>query len=241
MHYKQFFLRLSFVCSFFFVYCAKASDTLVVNDTLLVNPTKDFEVDGKGSHANWQLTAWQEIPKIDSNTTLYTSRFKILYSEKGIYLLFHGTDNRTTSKYKKNFSNMFNGDVFEAFFHTDPSMPLYFEYEINPYNKELPILVPHLKGGVMGWRPWHYEGSRKTRKAVNIERESGRMNAWTAEIFLPFALLQPLSNNYPKTGSVWMANFCRLDYDTGKMIKWAWAPIAVSFHEYKKYKPIKFN
>lgn len=215
--------------------------TATASDTLLVNTSNDFELDGKGSHVSWQQTGWQEISKIDSHATPYVSRFKILYSDKGIYLLFHGTDNRVTGKYKKDFSNMFNADVFEAFFHPDPSIPLYFEYEINAHNKELPILVPHLPGGVMGWRPWHYEGNRKTRKAVHIEKESGQMKAWTAEVFIPFALLQPLSNNYPKAGAVWMANFCRLDYDTGKMIKWSWAPIAVSFHEYKKYRPIKFN
>jgi hypothetical protein len=226
-----------FLCTIFLFW----SFVLQASDTLIVQKVSDFVPNGKGSHANWELAAWQSIPKIDTNASAYTSRFKILYSEKGIYLLFHGTDYRVTSKYKKDFSNMFNADVFEVFFHPDPSIPLYFEYEINPHNRELPILIPHLKGGVMGWRPWHYEGKRKTRKAVHIERESGKMKAWTAEVFVPYALLQPLSNNYPKAGTVWMANFCRLDYDSGKMIKWSWAPIEVSFHEFKKYRPIKFN
>ena len=211
------------------------------SDTLLVNRIQDFEPDGKGTHSGWQQTAWQEIPQIDTIATPYTAQFKILYSTKGIYLLFQGSDNKVTSKYKKDFSNMFNGDVFEAFFQPDINLPLYFEYEINPYNKELPILIPHLKGGVMGWAPWHYTKDRKTKKSISIRREKGKMVAWTAEVFIPFKLLSPLISIQPKPGVVWYANFCRLDYDSGKMIKWAWSPIAVSFHEYKKYKPIKFN
>lgn len=213
----------------------------LASDTLIVGRTADFEVSGKGTAPSWSTVAWQKIEKIDTVTTPYSARFKILYSVKGVYLLFHGTDTKITGDYKEDFSNMFNGDVFEAFFHTDTTVPIYFEYEINQHDKELPILVPNLKGRLTGWRPWHYEGERKTRKAVSIEEENGNMKSWTAEVFIPFLLLDPLPNNRPKPGTIWHANFCRLDYDTGKMIKWAWSPISVSFHEFKKYRPIKFN
>lgn len=210
-------------------------------DTLTIQRVPDFTVNGKGSNPAWSNTLWHKIEKIDTASTSYNSQFKILYSDKGIYLLFHGTDEKITGRYKKDFTNMFHADVFEAFFHTDTSFPIYFEYEINPHNKELPILIPNLKGRLMGWRPWHYEGERRTKKAVSVEKEKGKIKSWTAEVFIPFALLDPLPNNRPRSGTVWHANFCRLDYDSGKMIKWAWSPIAVSFHEYKKYRPIKFN
>ena len=35
-----------------------------------------------------------------------------------------------------------------------------------PHDFELPILIPNL-GKVMGWRPWHYDGKRKVRKATS--------------------------------------------------------------------------
>jgi len=154
---------------------------------------------------------------------------------------FEGTDTKVTSSYRKDFSDMYKADVFEVFLHPQPEMPLYFEYEINPFNKELVLLIPNLRKGIAGWQPWHYTGAKKTIKKVHIQRENGKMTGWSAEVFIPFSLLSPLENNPPKKGTTWKGTFCRLDYDSGKMIKWSWAPIKVGFHEYKNYWTIVFD
>ena len=39
------------------------------------------------------------------------------------------------------FEDIFNEDVVEAFFWPEESSVIYFEYELSPYNYELPILV----------------------------------------------------------------------------------------------------
>lgn len=201
----------------------------------------DFIPDGRGSNERWSSTSWVVIPKIDTSYTPYSSRFKVLYSPKGMYVLFEGTDNKVTSSYRKDFSDMFKADVFEVFLHPQPELPLYFEYEINPFNKELVLLIPNLRKGIAGWQPWHYAGNKKTIKKVHIIKEKRKMVGWSAEIFIPFSLLSPLENNPPSTGTKWKGTFCRLDYDSGKMIKWSWAPIKVGFHEYKNYKTIVFD
>jgi hypothetical protein len=210
-------------------------------DTLGVPQVGDFAIDGRGSHDNWKQAAWVPLTKLDKGAESYHTTFKVLYSTKGVYVLFDGVDKKITSTYMNDFENLFNADVFEVFFHTDPAMPLYFEYEINAYNKELVLLIPHLDKRVMGWIPWHYNGERKVVKQVFVEKEKDNMQKWTAEIFVPFVLLSPLGNVPPKKGIYWNANFCRLDYDEGKMIKWSWSPIETSFHEYKKYKTIRFD
>lgn len=211
-------------------------------DSLYINRIEqDFSPDGKGTNEQWAQTNWVALPKIDTNYTPYTARFKTLYSSKGIYVLFEGTDNKVTSNYRKDFSDMYKADVFEVFLHPNPDIPLYFEYEINPFNKELVLLIPNLKKGAGGWQPWHYEGTKKTIKKISIQKEKGKMTGWMAEVFIPFSLLSPLENNPPVKGSRWKGTFCRLDYDSGKMIKWSWSPIQVSFHEYRNYKTIIFN
>lgn len=214
----------------------------IAQDSLVVNRINaDFIPDGKGTNDNWQFASWVELPKIDTNYTPYISRFKTVYSAKGMYVLFEGTDHRITSHYRKDFSDMYKADVFEVFLHPEPSIPLYVEYEINPFNKELVLLIPNLKKGIAGWRPWHYEGAKKTIKKISIKKEKGKMIAWMAEIFIPFSLLSPLENNPPVKGTRWKGTFCRLDYDSGNMIKWSWAPIKTSFHEFRNYKTIIFN
>jgi hypothetical protein len=218
---------------------------LSANTTLPVHKCTDFEITGSGDNAEWARAGWNALNQLDPGVAGYDSRFKVLYSAKGIYVLFEGKDRKITTTYHNDFEDLFKADVFEVFFHPDPAVPLYFEYEINHLNKELVLLIPNLEKGFYGWQPWHYEGERKVRKMVHIEggkSEAGAsITSWRAELFIPFALLAPLQNVPPKSGMVWNANFYRLDYDSGNIIKWAWVPIAQSFHEYKKYGSIQFE
>jgi hypothetical protein len=239
---------MTFTCLIFVLSCMSPQEggaRMDEGDTVPVCRTEDFTLDGSGGDAHWQQASWHSMRQIDRGATPYTSRFKILYSAGGIYVLFQGTDTRITTSYTNDFEDLYNGDVFEVFFHPQPSTPLYFEYEINQIGNELVLLVPNLKGHFRGWRPWHYEGDRCVVKRVCVEggpAEAGAaIGSWSAELFIPFALLTPLENVPPSPGDAWKANFCRLDYDTGSMIKWSWSPIQTSFHEFQVYRTIRFQ
>ncbi len=211
------------------------------NDTLTVIKTNDFRIDGAGKNKAWDNASWIYLPQLDAGVENYDTRFRIMYSTTGIYVLFAGNDKKISSTYKEDFSDMYNADVFEVFFHPEPQTPLYFEYEINAFDKELVLLIPNLDGKIMGWRPWHYEKERLVKHAVRIQSENGQMKSWTAELFFPYTLLAPLQKVPPVSGMMWKANFCRLDYDPGKMIKWSWSPVKASFHEFKQFQTIRFQ
>jgi hypothetical protein len=214
-------------------------------DTLKVYATPDFPLNGKGDDAHWARTDWHSLQQIDSGVTGYTTRFKILYSASGIYVLLQGIDKKITTQFTEDCADLFKGDVFEVFFHPKPTTPLYFEYEINALGKELVLMIPNINGKFMGRRPWHYEGNRKVLKQVSVEGgealPGAAIQSWSAELFIPYALLLPLENVPPTRGMCWKANFCRLDYDTGRMIKWSWSPIQISFHEVRAYRTIEFQ
>jgi hypothetical protein len=93
----------------------------------------------------------------------------------------------------------------------------------------------------MGWRPWHYEGNRKTRHATHIDKKNDHVTGWYAEFFIPFELLKPLANVPPVKGTRWRANFYRIDYDKGEST-WQWQEVRdVAFHDYEKYGTIEFE
>ncbi|MBM3442401.1 MAG: hypothetical protein FJX89_06830 [Bacteroidetes bacterium] len=211
------------------------------SDTIPVHRTADFTPDGIGSASSWALAEWHAMPRVGEKVSDFYSRFRILYSETGLYILFHGTDAKVTSLYRRDFDDLYRADVFEAFFHTRPADPVYFEYEISPRNRELVLIIPNLGGKFLGWTPWKYDARRRTIHKVSIVKEKGRMTGWMAEVFIPFALLEPLRDNPPKPGIVWNANFCRLDYDSGRMEKWAWSPVRSGFHEFDRYRSIHFE
>ena len=217
-----------------------------IKASLVVKKSVDFTITGDGSSPEWKKTEWIPLIKLDTGGEEDKTQFKIVYSSKGIYLLFEGKDQKITTKYDTDFDNLFEGDVFEVFFHPDLGQPLYLEYEVNHLDKELVLLIPNIKGKLHGWRPWHYENERLVVKKVHIEgggkaEMGGAIKSWSAELFFPFALFVPLANVPAVSGTTWNANFYRLDYDTGKMIKWAWKPIIKSFHEFEKYGQIRFE
>jgi len=207
--------------------------------------TADFPVDGKGGAPAWSKAAWQPLSPRAADGNAYPTRFKMLYSAAGLYVLMDGEDRNLTATMKDDFLDLWTEDVFEFFLWTDERYPVYFEYEISPLGFELPILVPNFGGQFYGWRPWHYEGTRKTRKAVSVRggpAETGAaISGWTAEVFVPYDLLKPLQGVPPKSGTRWRANVYRMDYDGGRAVSWNWAPIRGTFHQPDKFGTLVFE
>lgn len=212
---------------------------------LIIRPCQDFELTGSGDSAQWAQIDWVNLQKLDQEGRDYKSRFKILYSPKGLYVLFHGEDERITSSFNKDFDKIFRGDVFEIFFHTSPRECGYFEYEISPLAKELVLLLVNRNGILTSWAPWPYEDESKVKKQIRVfgghAKPQAKITYWIVELFIPYILLSPFENVPPEKGTRWNANFCRLDYDSGNMVKWAWAPVDSSFHEIDRYYQLIFG
>lgn len=240
-------VHIAFIITTFLFSCNVIAQNSAVGKikTLIVKKCADFDITGNGSNPEWGKTEWNLMTKLDTGGHNYESKFKILYSSAGIYVLLNGKDNKITTRFNKDFENLFEGDVFEVFFHTNPKSPVYLEYEINQLNKELVLIIPNFKGKFYGWIPWHYEDERRMKKMVDIaggKMETGAdITSWSAELFFPYKLFNPLENVPPVSGTVWNANFYRIDYDGGNMSEWSWAPVKSSFHEFEKFWPIKFQ
>ena len=125
---------------------------------ITIRKANDFEVAGDGSAAAWHKAKWEPLTLLPDNESPYDTRFKMLYSATGIYVLFDCQDDRLTCIESADFDDLWTQDVVEVFLWPGPKQPLYFEYELSPVGTELPILVPNHEGEFMGWRPWHYEG-----------------------------------------------------------------------------------
>ena len=242
---KSFYLLIVFLCLLSGFTKANPVSILPTDTPLVVHKCSDFAITGKGDNAEWQKAKWTALIKINPGGKEDKTEFKILYSSTGIYVLFKGDDEKITSGYKNDFENLFTADVFEVFFHPYPSEPVYFEYEVSPLDKELVLLILNRNGKFGGWIPWHYEDKNKVVKKVNINGGEMKSNAaiqsWSAELFFPYKILNPLLNVPPASGSRWNANFCRLDYDTGNQVMFSWSPVEKSFHEYKKYYALQFE
>ena len=211
-----------------------------IQSTWEVKRTFDFSVTGDGSAPEWAKAVWLELPQREIKNLQYATNVKILYSDSGIYCLYSCEDHFITATLQEDFADLFNEDVVEAFFWPDDTRPVYFEYELSPLGYELPILVPNFNGKFLGWRPWHYEGNRKTKHASKINKEGNRVSSWTAEFFIPFVLFKPLNNVPPGPGTRWRANFYRIDYDQPGL-EWSWQQTRTNFHDYDRFGTIVFQ
>ena len=215
-----------------------------VDSTLVVRQTEDFVINGQGDHTNWTKTDWFAITVQKAAATPRSTRAKILYSQTGIYFLFDCEDQQITATLEEDFTALYKEDVVEVFLWPDTSIPVYLEYELSPLNYELVILVPNLNGKFQGWRPWFYTEANRVQHATSAlggERKSkATIKGWRAEFFIPYALMNPIVQNIPQTGSRWKGNFYRIDYDEG-YATWSWQKTGGSFHEFKKFGTLLFE
>ncbi len=214
-------------------------------DSLEVKRCKDFRITGDGKSGEWEKTAWINLAQHEPVDTEYQTKVKVLYSTTGMYFLFSCGDKKITSAMRADNLNLWEEDVVEVFLWTDENFPVYFEYELSPFNFELPILVPNNNGKFLGWLPWNYTGEKKTQHATSVTGgkliNGGAITSWIAEFFIPYKLLEPLSNVPPSSGTRWRANMYRIDYDKGSEMPFAWQKTSHTFHEYKKFGTFIFE
>jgi len=210
-------------------------------DSILpVKKCAEFEVTGDGSTAEWDKAEWVTLSQSQSSSP-YKTRFKIMYSDSGIYCLYNSEDHKITATLRGDNLDLWNEDVVEAFFWADEKVPVYFEYELSPLNYELVLMVPNYNGNFLGWIPWHYTDNRRTRHNVSVQKDgNGKITGWIGEFYIPFELMKPMVQNTPVKGMKWRANFYRIDYDEIPG-EWSWMPIVKNFHDYLLYGTIVFE
>lgn len=230
-------------CKWMLVLACICCSTEIFAQQLSVIPTSDFKVTGDGSNAGWNQASWITLPQ-RSGQQQQSTKVKALYSNNGIYFLFHCEDQRLSAAMKADFLDLWTEDVAEVFLWPDTLQPAYFEYEISPLNYELPILISNEQGDLVRWLPFHYDADRKTQHATTVsggEKKSGAaLNSWTAEFFIPFKLLRPLRNIVPRKGTTWKVNLYRVDYDKDA-VEWSWQLTGSSFHEIEKFGRLVFE
>ena len=219
------------------------------DSTLIIKKTSDFKVDGEGSSKNWATTNWFDLhvqtgPKQSVPGKAFPTKVKMLYSDKGVYFLFDCTDKKLTSTIMEDFGTLFKEDVVEVFLWPDTAEPIYLEYEISPLNYELAILVPNLNGKMQGWKPWFYNETNRVQHETSAQggqkKSMASVEGWKAEFFIPYALMNPIVQSPPKSGTKWRGNFYRIDYDS-ETAYYSWKKTSGSFHEFNKFGTLIFE
>ena len=213
--------------------------------TLTIHFTEDFDVNGLGDAKAWEKAEAAPLTVADGASTVTTTA-RMLYSEKGLYILFDCEAHKLYAPENRDFAELYNQDVAEVFLQPDGDVPLYLEYEMCPLGAELPLMVINRGAGFHGWLPFHYEGERRIRHAAHVwggeRRDGAACERWTAECFIPFALFEGAIQGMPKRGEHWRGNFYRIEYEEQAVTLLNYAPITgATFHEPKAFAELVFE
>ena len=191
----------------------------------------------------WDLAPAQPLVPV-SGPLDYQTSVQCLYSDKGIYFRFLCRDERLTCTIQEDMSSLYLEDVAEVFLWPREDLPVYFEYELSPLDRELCLLVCNT-GDYYGWTPFEYTGARRTRHYARAEGGKAAplsgCAGWQCGAFLPFALLEGLCTP-PRPGDRWRANFYRIDYDGDGPTHFAWDPDThKEFHQFRRFGGLLFG
>jgi hypothetical protein len=127
-------------------------------------------------------------------------------------------------------------EVVEVFIDPVGDGAGYFEIEVNPLGAVCDLVLRRIASG---WRKdfsWQVEGLRASA--------GSQAGGWWAELAIPFAALTPVR---PRPGTVWRANFFRIDRpggvagSTADRVLSAWSPTGwANFHVPEKFGYIDF-
>ncbi|MFD2101507.1 carbohydrate-binding family 9-like protein [Flagellimonas iocasae] len=214
-------------------------------DQIKAYKTSDFKPTGDGKSSNWNKAKWVTITQRSHMDTPLQTKVKVLYSETGIYFLFHCEDPKLNASITEDGAHLWLEDVVEVFIWPDTTKEIYFEYELSPLNQELPLMVMNFGGKPHRWQAWYHEDDRNIVHGTSVQggekESSANIESWMGEFFIPYALLSPMIQAPPNSGTQWRTNFNRMDYLDEKEIYWSWQDLPGSFHEITRFGTLLFE
>jgi len=159
------------------------------------------------------------------------TRVTLAREARHLGVLFECEDEQPWATITRRKGPLYQEETVEVFFDPFGDLACYFEIEVNPLNAVLDLMLRRVG---KGWRKdmdWVCEGL-ETSVAV-----SG--TGWSAALRIPFAAILPVP---PGKGSVWRANFLRIDRPAGARRELsAWSPTRLNtFHDCARFGFLEF-
>jgi len=128
--------------------------------------------------------------------------FKTAWSDEELRILFWIEDDYVWNTMTERDSPIYDEEVVEVFLDPSGDLESYFEFEVNPVNTVLDLVLRCEGEGYQPNFQWRCEGLRTAVQRTPV--------GWCAEFSIPFASVggQPCGNR-------WRANFYRIDRPVG--------------------------
>ena len=202
-------------------------------------------LDGKLDEAIWQ-TAQSSGPFVHTMTgapSPLAGSVRALWDDENLYLGFYFQDSDVWAAFDKHDDKLWTQEVAEAFIDADGDGKTYIELQVSPKNITFDSWLPAYRQNDNAWdapmtTAVHVDGT------LNQREDDDR--SWSVELKLPLAAargrMEAMSGVPPVVGTIWRANFFRMDLPKDKsIVASAWSPPLVGdFHALDKFGELVF-
>jgi hypothetical protein len=225
--------------------------TIIFQDTFFYRcqrvKTGSIKVDGALDEPAWQKAKEVGRFRISGNGAFATQATvaKMLWDEKYIYLGFQCDDTDIWATLKEHDDDLWQEDVVEAFIAPPYMKNGYFEFEFNPLNALLDMVVVNPPGARKVYFNKQFD-ARNVLSAVSINGTLNNHNdidkGWTAEVAIPFADLVSDKEHGPSVGDTWRIGLyrCEVAKDASPSEYSAWSPTGSWFHVPRQFGAVTF-
>jgi hypothetical protein len=187
--------------------------------------------------ADPEAEPWRHLPGLPFQTAVdgvapaQSTEVKCAWMAGEWRVLFSATDTHIWATLTERGAPLYQEEVVEVFIDPVGDLASYFEIEVNPLNAVLEAVMRRNRSGYRKDFAWRCDGLRTAVRRTT--------QGWCAELAIPF---QSLVAEPPRLGSIWRANFCRIDRPPGVERELsAWSPPArANFHTPERFGFVEF-
>jgi hypothetical protein len=187
--------------------------------------------------ADAQASRWQTCPVVILRDVVtgappgQGTEVRAIWSGDELRVLFIAADKEPWATFTERDAPLYQEEVVEVFIDPVGDGLSYFEFEVNPLNAVLDLVLRRNRSGLLKDFGWRCEGLRTAARVLP--------GGWTAELAIPFCSLvaEP-----PHAGALWRMNFCRIDRPRDRQRELsAWSPTGrASFHVPERFGEVEF-
>ncbi len=158
---------------------------------------------------------------ISSAVPLQGTKVRSGWSGEEVRFLFECVDADPRATFTERDAPLYQEDVVEVLLDPVGDLLSYYEFEVNPLNTVMDLVLRRSRSGYLKDFRWECSGLRSCTRLVP--------GGWTVELALPFAEITP---ELPSPGTQWRVNLCRIDRPQGLPRELtAWSPTGLAqFH-----------
>lgn len=251
--------KIRFLCIITTLLCATSAGAQDLPEYTCWKTPQPIAIDGSADEAAWQQAAavsmWDVRYIDDPQPHTRPTEVRMLWDDDNLYIFFLATDPDVWSVLTEHDANLWEDEVVEIFFDPMGEALNYAEFEINPLNTVLDLLVTRTpsRKSFFEWSPELYTA---TQVGGTANDDTDTDQYWSMEMALPWQsliteLIELTGDRAlpPQNGDMWRFNFYRYERlrtngrETRNNIEYsAWSPTGeINFHMPERFGMVTFK